>query len=191
MAAHLNDLHKRPSESGYALLELIMVMGIIAAVLATIVGIASNASTEQRAQSEAKTIESAVVGARTIFARQNTLESLTSAEMIDMGLWPTMNIDSGSLVHQWGGSITTSVTGDLGGVNKTLKVTLSGVPADACTPLATYRYTHERLSVNGTRVFNSGKQQAKMPLDVAEVASKCKGGGQSNAIEILFAKDIY
>lgn len=88
---------------------------------------------------------------------------LSNDYVMKAGLAPKKLIKGGTLMNSWGGTLTIAAGDDTG----TFTITVSGVPQEDCTKLATYQLeTWLNLEVNSTGI---GKDTA-----VVEAADACQ-----------------
>jgi len=169
----------RKSVRGYALTELLLVLGIIALVLGAIAAIAVTTSAGQTAQNESRLIDSAANKIRTIYSSQPDFAGLDNTVSTQIEAWPTSMVSGpAAIFNSWGGAINvvspaTAVSGQV--ASRLFSIDSENVSQDSCADLATASTTALGISVAGTPVYERGVP-ALDPVDTAGAAAVCVEG---------------
>lgn len=175
-------------ESGVALLELMLVIGVIAIGTAGIMGTYKVVDNNRKIGKEVKhariIAKNVVTAGVTGFAtgRSGDFMGLTQTTAKRYKLFPrTMLDDAGNPKNAWGGDVLLTATQVAGKPNWGAVLTFEQVPEGACSKLATQAApAFYSVSVNDTNVRDSYG-----PLDVSALATACS---DNSRIQFTYAK---
>ncbi len=185
--------HRTPrltQNAGYVLTEMLITVAIIAVVLATVASVAMSESASREGQNEARMIEQVADDLRLMLTRQDSFAGIDLQTTIDTNLWPESRIIGGnSVVNAWGANITLQPAVGLDPAGRVIRMNINGIPSGACASFASYPFSYDRMTVDGTIVYNSGQfGPATRPVDVAAAAAQCADGAD---VVVFFHKDIF
>ena len=185
--------HRTPrliQNAGYVLTEMLITVAIIAVVLATVASVAMSESASREGQNEARMIEQVADDLRLMLTRQDSFAGIDLQTTIDTNLWPESRVIGGnSVVNAWGANITLQPAVGLDPAGRVIRMNINGIPSGACASFASYPFSYERMTVDGTIVYDSGQfGPATRPVDVAAAAAQCADGAD---VVVFFHKDIF
>lgn len=177
-------------QSGFALTELLLTIGIIALVLSAIAAIAITTSAGQTAQSEARIIDSAANKIRSIYSSRPDFAGLDLTATTNIEAWPTNMVAAPDEVYNaWGGPVTiqaatapTSYSGQSD--TRLFQIDTANVGQDACSELATANTSALGVEVGGEKVYERGSQNFD-PVDAGLVAVEC---GEGVTVSFIYGK---
>lgn len=173
------------SKKGFSLLELLLVLGIIAALVVAAFIVYPKVQASQRAQAEANNIATIQAGVKALYTSASSFTGLTNTVAVQANIFPD-NMLSGSgtaakPINVFKGSVAVAAasTGPSAVAGSSFTITYSNVPAAECTKIITAAAGNFYTAGVGTV---SNVKSAGGVLDVALTASKCQSGGNSNTL---------
>ncbi len=182
------------NKRGFSLLELLLVLGIIAALVVGAFIVYPKVQASQRAEAESKNIATIQAGVKSLYTSASSYSGLTNTVAVGAKIFPdNMLIGTGtsaSVVNAFKGNVIVGVSNDSpsGAENSSFSITYVGVPAAECAKIASAAagnfYT---VSVGtGTAAVTSGNiRKAGGVINVATAASACNAGDNANAITFI------
>lgn len=174
-------------EGGFALTELLFVIGIVALILGAVAAIAITTSAGQTAQNEMRIIDSSANKIRSIYSSRPDFNGLTTKASIDIQAWPSNMTSSPNIYNAWGGAVTVDEgTGTFAGqvAQRLFEIKTDNVSENSCVDLATASSSALGVKVDGTTVYERGG--ANDPVDAAAATASCAEGV---SITFIFGKN--
>lgn len=177
-------LLRNKNKKGFSLLELLLVLGIIAALVVGAFIVYPKVQASQRSEAESKNLATIQAGVKSLYTSASSFSGLTNTVAVGAKVFPdNMLIGTGtsaSVVNTFKGNVTlaSAATGPSSTAGSSFTITYNNVPAAECTKIvsatAANFYT---VTVGSTTVLPAGGS-----LDVASAASACNTGGNSNTL---------
>lgn len=171
-------------KKGFSLLELMLVLGIIAALIVSAFLIYPKAQSAQRATAEAKNIATIQAGVKTLYAGLASYTGLNNTAALGAKVFPDIMISgtgtSATVLNSFKGSVTLApaATGPSGVAGSSFTITYTGVPNNECTKIiATTAESFYMASVGSTTVKDSGGQ-----LNIENASTACNATNNSNTL---------
>lgn len=171
------NLANKSSQQGYTLIETLLVIGILALVIGSVVGLALSTSASQTARSEAQIIDSGANKLKTIYSSRADFSGLDTSVAQQLEVWPDSMGDPA--INQFGGAVevqsppvSAKGTNAATAGDRQFQIDWEGVSGDACAELASAQTSAIGVEVAGNTVFNRGVSQ----LDVATISTQCDDG---------------
>lgn len=179
-------IKNKKSKKGFSLLELLLVLGIIAALVVAAFIVYPKVQASQRAQAEANNIATIQAGVKALYTSASSFNGLSTTVAVQAKIFPdNMLSGSGSAVepiNAFKGKVIVEAdsTGPSATSGSSFNIIYRNVPAAECTKIVTAAagnfYT---AGVGGTA---GNVKSAGGVLDVALTASRCQSGGNSNTL---------
>lgn len=180
-------LKNRKSKKGFSLLELLLVLGIIAALVVAAFIVYPKVQASQRAQAESNNIAAIQAGVKALYTSASSFTGLTNSVAVQAKIFPdNMLSGSGSAakpINAFKGNVTLAAdkTGPSGADGSSFTIIYSNVPAAECTKIITAAAGNFYKAGVGN-VGNGNVKTAGEVLDVAKTAMLCQNGGNSNTL---------
>ncbi|MCO5781382.1 type 4 pilus major pilin [Citrobacter meridianamericanus] len=162
-------------KKGFSLLELLLVLGIIAALVVAAFIVYPKVQASQRAQTESNNIATMQAGIKALYASASSFSGLTNSVAVQAKIFPdNMLNSSGSSatpINVFKGTVelASSDTGPSGLSGSSFTITYDSIPAAECTKIVSAVASNFYIaSVNGVEVKSAGGV-----LNVALTASSC------------------
>ncbi len=178
-------LKNRKSKKGFSLLELLLVLGIIAALVVAAFIVYPKVQASQRAQAESNNIATIQAGVKALYTSASSFTGLTNSVAVQAKIFPdNMLSGSGSSatpINAFKGNVVVASadTGPSAATGSSFTITYSNVPAAECTKIITAAAGNFYTAGVGTA---GNVKAAGGGLDVAETATQCESGGNSNTL---------
>ena len=178
-------LKNRKSKKGFSLLELLLVLGIIAALVVAAFIVYPKVQASQRAQAESNNIATIQAGVKALYTSASSFTGLTNSVAVQAKIFPdNMLSGSGSSatpINAFKGNVVVASadTGPSAATGSSFTITYSNVPAAECTKIITAAAGNFYTAGVGTA---GNVKAAGGVLDVAETATQCESGGNSNTL---------
>ncbi|VGD51134.1 Bundle-forming pilin [Klebsiella pneumoniae] len=178
-------LKNRKSKKGFSLLELLLVLGIIAALVVAAFIVYPKVQASQRAQAESNNIAAIQAGVKALYTSTSSFTGLTNSVAAKANIFPdNMLINSGTFarpINAFKGDVTlaSANTGPSGATGSSFTITYDNVPAAECTKIITAAAGNFYTAGVGTA---GNVKAAGEVLDVAKTATQCQNGGNSNTL---------
>ena len=167
--------NKRKSKKGFSLLELLLVLGIIAALVVAAFIVYPKVQASQRAQAESNNIATIQAGVKALYTSASSFTGLTNTVAVQAKIFPD-NMLSGSgtaakPINAFKGNVTlaATATGPSSAAGTSFTITYDNVPAAECVKIATAAAGNFYITTVGTKVVKA----AGGTLDVAATAAAC------------------
>ncbi|MBI9252209.1 prepilin-type N-terminal cleavage/methylation domain-containing protein [Escherichia coli] len=173
------------SKKGFSLLELLLVLGIIAALVVAAFIVYPKVQASQRAQAESNNIATIQAGVKALYTSASSFTGLTNSVAVQAKIFPdNMLSGSGSSatpINAFKGNVVVASadTGPSAATGSSFTITYSNVPAAECTKIITAAAGNFYTAGVGTA---GNVKAAGGVLDVAETATQCESGGNSNTL---------
>ena len=178
-------LKNRKSKKGFSLLELLLVLGIIAALVVAAFIVYPKVQASQRAQAESNNIATIQAGVKALYTSASSFTGLTNSVAVQAKIFPdNMLSGSGSSatpINAFKGNVVVASadTGPSAATGSSFTITYSNVPAAECTKIITAAAGNFYTAGVGTA---GNVKAAGEVLDVAKTATQCESGGNSNTL---------
>ncbi len=136
-------LKNRKSKKGFSLLELLLVLGIIAALVVAAFIVYPKVQASQRAQAESNNIATIQAGVKALYTSASSFTGLTNSVAVQAKIFPdNMLSGSGSSatpINAFKGNVVVASadTGPSAATGSSFTITYSNVPAAECTKIIT------------------------------------------------------
>ncbi|TCL43328.1 prepilin-type N-terminal cleavage/methylation domain-containing protein [Raoultella planticola] len=173
------------SKKGFSLLELLLVLGIIAALVVAAFIVYPKVQASQRAQAESNNIATIQAGVKALYTSASSFTGLTNTVAVQAKIFPdNMLSGSGSSatpINAFKGNVVVASadTGPSAATGSSFTITYSNVPAAECTKIITAAAGNFYTAGVGTA---GNVKAAGEVLDVAKTATQCQNGGNSNTL---------
>ena len=177
-------LLRNKKQKGFSLLELLLVLGIIAALVVGAFIVYPKVQASQRAEAESKNIATIQAGVKSLYTSASSYSGLTNTVAVSAKIFPD-NMLSGSgtttVVNTFKGPVTVAeaTTGPSATAGSSFTITYGDVPAAECTKIVTAAAGNFYAAGVGTA---GNVKAAGGVLDVAKTATQCNTGGNSNTL---------
>lgn len=176
--------NKRKSKKGFSLLELLLVLGIIAALVVAAFIVYPKVQASQRAQAESNNIATIQAGVKALYTSASSFTGLTNSVAVQAKIFPD-NMLSGSgtsakPVNAFKGNVTlaAAATGASAAAGSTFTITYSNVPAAECVKITTAAAGNFYIATVGTKIV----KPADGTLDVAATAAACNSATNNTLV---------
>lgn len=173
------------SKKGFSLLELLLVLGIIAALVVAAFIVYPKVQASQRAQAESNNIATIQAGVKALYTSASSFTGLINTVAVQAKIFPdNMLSGSGSSVipiNAFKGSVVveSANTGPSAAKGSSFTITYNNVPAAECTKIITAAAGNFYMAgVGGV----DNVKPAGGVLNVAETATRCQKGGNNNTL---------
>ncbi|MDK1895514.1 type 4 pilus major pilin [Klebsiella sp. K4-172] len=178
-------IKNKKSKKGFSLLELLLVLGIVAALVVAAFIVYPKVQASQRSQAESNNIATIQAGVKALYTSASSFTGLTNTVAVQAKIFPdNMLSGSGSAakpVNVFKGDVTLAVaaTGPSKAPASSFTITYSNVPAAECTKIITAAAGNFYEVGVGTA---ANVKAAGDVLDVSKTATQCSAGGNSNTL---------
>ncbi|MDS7803745.1 type 4 pilus major pilin [Klebsiella oxytoca] len=178
-------IKNRKSKKGFSLLELLLVLGIIAALVVAAFIVYPKVQASQRAQAESNNIATIQAGVKALYTSASSFDKLTTSVAVQAKIFPdNMLVGSGTAakpVNAFKGDVVVASanTGPSAAQGSSFTITYSNVTAAECTKIITAAAGNFYTAGVGTA---GNVKAAGEVLDVAKTATQCQFGGNSNTL---------
>lgn len=178
-------IKNKKSKKGFSLLELLLVLGIIAALVVAAFIVYPKVQASQRAQAESNNIATIQAGVKALYTSASSFTGLNNSVAVQAKIFPdNMLSGSGSAakpINAFKGNVVVASanTGPSAAQGSSFTITYSNVPAAECTKIITAAAGNFYTAGVGTA---GNVKAAGEVLDVAKTATQCQSGGNSNTL---------
>lgn len=178
-------IKKKKSRKGFSLLELLLVLGIIAALVVAAFIVYPKVQASQRAQAESNNIATIQTGVKTLYTSASSFTGLSNTVAVQAKIFPdNMLSGSGSAatpINAFKGKVTlaSANTGPSTAAGSSFTITYENVPAAECTKIITAAAANFYTAGVGTA---GNVKPAGGILDIAQATAQCQTGGNSNTL---------
>lgn len=173
------------NKKGFSLLEILLTLGIIAALIISAFIIYPKIQSSQRAEMEAKNIATIISGVRSLYAGKQNFAGLNNTVAINADIIPVSMVPVGStstITNQFKGNVRLYVSnfGIEGVANSSFTLIYSNIPAEECIKILT-SVTGDMggVSINANRV-----KEIDEPINREDITKYCSEGGINNTINM-------
>ncbi|EQC2856510.1 type IV pilus major subunit protein BfpA [Salmonella enterica] len=173
---------KRKSKKGFSLLELLLVLGIIAALVVAAFIVYPKVQASQRAQAESNNI--ATIQAGVLYTSASSFTGLTNTVAVQAKIFPD-NMLSGTgnaakPINAFKGNVTlaAAATGPSSAAGSSFTITYDNVPAAECVKITTAAAGNFYTAKVGSKVVKA----ADGTLDVAATAAACNNATSNTLV---------
>ncbi|MDQ2309640.1 type 4 pilus major pilin [Pluralibacter gergoviae] len=173
------------SQKGFSLLELLLVLGIIAALVVAAFIVYPKVQASQRAQAESNNIATIQAGVKSLYTASSSFTGLTNSVAVQAKIFPdNMLVGSGTEakpVNAFKGNVLVKEdsTGPSKAKGSSFTITYENVPAAECTKIITAAAGNFYTAGVGTA---GNVKAAGEVLDVTKTATQCQTGGNDNTL---------
>lgn len=166
--------NKRKSKKAFSLLELLLDLGIIAALVVAAFIVYPKVQALQRAQAESNNIATIQAGVKALYTSASSFTGLTNTVAVQAKIFPD-NMLSGSgtaakpINVKGNVTLAATATGPSSAAGSSFTITYDNVPAAECVKIATAAAGNFYITTVGTKVVKA----AGGTLDVAATAAAC------------------
>ncbi|WP_434659354.1 type 4 pilus major pilin [Klebsiella sp. MISC125] len=178
-------IRKYKSKKGFSLLELLLVLGIIAALVVAAFIVYPKVQASQRSQAESNNIATIQAGVKSLYTSSSSFTGLSNSVAVQAKIFPdNMLSGSGSSatpINAFKGAVMLEPanTGPSGAEGSSFTITYNNVPASECTKII----TAAAGNFYSAGVGSAGNvKEAGELLDIVETTKQCEGGGNSNTL---------
>lgn len=170
---------RRPRRAqGFSLLEILLVLGIAAALIIAAFVVYPKVQAANRAQAEEQNIAAIAAGVRGLYAGSSNYASISNQVLLNGKVFPDNMVaaDGATVTNVWGGILVVLPSTN---VTNGFNIQETGVPQVECAQIVTSagnNFTY--IALNGAQVKTSVKA-----LDPGTIASTCASGGSQNSIQ--------
>lgn len=166
-------MHK---QSGFSLIELLLVLAIIAAIAVGAFIIYPKVQASRAASTEStnlSTIQTAIKGIYTA-GRYGTLNNTVA---LGADVFPSSQVEGTSVINQWSGTVTAGPSTSAGAAgtatSRYFRLVYTDVPSNVCTKLAMAASANFGTIVIGTTIVQDDYSPTQVALNEASVVTAC------------------
>ena len=169
------------NKKGFSLLELLLVLGIIAALVVAAFIVYPKVQASQRAQAESNNIATIQAGVKALYTSASSFTGLTNTVAVQAKIFPDNMLNGSTPINAFKGNVVveSADTGPSAAAGSSFTITYSNVPAAECTKIITAAAGNFYTAGVGEA---GNVKAAGGVLDVAETATQCESGGNSNTL---------
>ncbi|HEI8485815.1 TPA: prepilin-type N-terminal cleavage/methylation domain-containing protein [Morganella morganii] len=177
-------IKNKKSKKGFSLLELLLVLGIIAALVVAAFIVYPKVQASQRAQAESNNIATIQAGVKALFTSASSFTGLTNSVAVQAKIFPdNMLSGSGSAakpINAFKGNVTLAAdkTGPSGADGSSFTITYENVPASECTKIITAAAGNFYIA----QVGDATVKEAGGTLNVAATAAACSDANSNKLV---------
>ncbi|EDM1757893.1 type IV pilin [Salmonella enterica subsp. diarizonae] len=175
---------KRKSKKGFSLLELLLVLGIIAALVVAAFIVYPKVQAAQRAQAESNNIATIQAGVKALYTSASSFTGLTNTVAVQAKIFPE-NMLSGTgntvkPINSFKGDVilAAAATGPSAAAGSSFTITYANVPAAECTKITTATAGNFYIAAVNTKVV----KPAGGVIDVAATTAACNNATSNTII---------
>ncbi|WP_075208443.1 type 4 pilus major pilin [Klebsiella michiganensis] len=177
-------LLRNKKNKGFSLLELLLVLGIIAALVVGAFIVYPKVQASQRAEAESKNLATIQAGVKSLYTSASSFSGLTNTVAVGAKIFPdNMLVGTGtsaSVVNTFKGNVTvvSANTGPSSATGSSFTITYNNVPAAECTKIVSAVAGNFYIAAVGSTTVKA----AGSSLNVASTSTACNSGGNSNTL---------
>lgn len=180
-------LKKRKSKNGFSLLELLLVLGIIAALVVAAFIVYPKVQSSQRATAESNNIATIQAGVKSLYTAVSSYSGLNETVAVQAKIFPDNMLVSNKPVNAFKGNVLlgTSTDSPSGVANSAFTITYIDVPASECTKIVSgvgANFYSVAIGTGSAALTTGNIRKAGSDMNMATVASTCQAGGNSNTL---------
>ncbi|EEZ6550363.1 type IV pilus major subunit protein BfpA [Escherichia coli] len=176
--------NKRKSKKGFSLLELLLVLGIIAALVVAAFIVYPKVQASQRAQAESNNIATIQAGVKALYTSASSFTGLTNTVAVQAKIFPD-NMLSGTgnaakPINAFKGNVTlaAAATGPSSATGSSFTITYDNVPAAECVKITTAAAGNFYTAKVGSKIVKASDGT----LDVAATAAACNNATSNTLV---------
>ncbi|ENS3161735.1 type 4 pilus major pilin [Salmonella enterica subsp. enterica serovar Montevideo] len=176
-------IKNKKSKKGFSLLELLLVLGIIAALVVAAFIVYPKVQASQRAQAESNNIATIQAGVKALYTSASSFTGLNNSVAVQAKIFPdNMLSGSGSAakpINAFKGNVVVASadTGPSAATGSSFTITYENVPAAECTKIITAAGNFYIAQVGGATVKEAGGT-----LNVAATAAACSDANSNKLV---------
>lgn len=175
------------SKKGFSLLELLLVLGIIAALVVAAFIVYPKVQASQRSQAESNNIATIQAGVKALYTSTSSFTGLNNSVAIQAQIFPdnmlsgTDSATPSTPINAFKGDVIveSANTGPSAAQGSSFTITYKNVPATECTKIIAAAAGNFYTAGVGTA---GNVKAAGEVLDIAKTATQCQNGGNSNTL---------
>ncbi|MCG8281466.1 type 4 pilus major pilin [Escherichia coli] len=177
-------IKNKKSKKGFSLLELLLVLGIIAALVVAAFIVYPKVQASQRAQAESNNIATIQAGVKALYTSASSFTGLNNSVAVQAKIFPdNMLSGSGSAakpINAFKGNVVVASadTGPSAATGSSFTITYENVPAAECTKIITAAAGNFYIA----QVGDATVKEAGGTLDVAATAGACSDANSNTLI---------
>lgn len=141
----------RNKQQGFTLIELMIVLGIAALIVAGVITMYLKSSSSQKVNDETTNLNTIVSGVRNLYSTSSNYVGLTTAVVVNAKIPPAKLVNGTTINNAFGGQVNIAPASISGGTNNAFTVALTQVGSEECTKMvpATVR-SFDKVAVGAT-----------------------------------------
>lgn len=171
-----NFLNKKKHTQGMSLVELLLVVGLAAIILAGMFVAYNKVQSTNAANTESTNISTLRAGIKNLYGTTSNFSGVNAQVLLNARAVPdSMRTATGTTINNsFGGTVTVApATFAGGGANNAFAITYPNVPVDVCAKLVVaVAQSFNLVTVNGTTVKNTSTNTGN-EVNIATLASSC------------------
>lgn len=170
-----NLLVKKSSTQGMSLIELLLVVGLAAIILAGMFVAYNKVQSTNAANTESANISTLRAGIKNLYGTTSNYSGVTEVILLQARVVPdSMRTAAGTTINNsFGGAVTVAPATFAGNANSAFAITYPNVPVDVCAKLVVaVSQSFNLVTVNGTTVKNTSTATGN-EINITSLASSC------------------
>lgn len=169
----------RMNKKGFSMIELVLAMGVIAAIITGVFLIYPKVKASQNVSSENKNLSTLISGIRTLYKGKADYEGLTNDVVIKAKIVPDNMISSGDIVNVWGGKVKVDT------FKTFFRINYMAIPVRECMELVASQYTIARyVDFSGYYYFDTSMPTFSLDGNMGKLSEAC--GKFSNNVTFAY-----
>ena len=181
----INKKHRqkqaRAKQGGFSMMEVLLVLGVAAVIIAGVIGLYSTVQDQQAGQAEANAVHITVSELSKIY-RGKPKTGLNNTVAVSLGVVGGFDAGVSTVTNSWGKAVTI-VPGQINFADDAISLTME-VEKDTCATLVTATENAGfSINVNGTAVKSNGGS-----INVTTLATQCQAGSDPNFVSVQWLR---
>lgn len=170
-----NLLVKKNNTKGMSLIELLLVVGLAAIILAGMFVAYNKVQSTNAANTESANISTLRAGIKNLYGTTSNYNGVTGTILLNARAVPdSMRTATGTTINNsFGGAVTVAAAAYSGGTDNAFSITYPNVPVDVCAKLVVaVSQSFNIVTVNGTSVKNTSTATGN-EVNIGTLATSC------------------